>query len=236
MSMLEVNEISVFYGSLKALDNVSFKVNKGEIIALIGSNGAGKSTTLNTISGLLCPTSGSIEFLGNKISGLPSHKIVRMGISQVPEGRRLFPFLTVLENLEVGAYTKEAREKMKDKLEWVYQLFPVLKERRDQLAYTLSGGEQQMLAIGRALMTGPQLLTLDEPSIGLAPLVIQKIYNTIEELNNQGITILLVEQNVPLALKLADRAYVLENGKITLEGTGDELLKHEHVIKAYIGL
>lgn len=236
MAMLEVNGISVFYGSLKALDNVSFKVNKGEIVALIGSNGAGKSTTLNTVSGLLCPASGSIQFLGNEISGLPSHKIVRMGLSQVPEGRRLFPFLTVLENLEIGAYTKEAREKMKDKLEWVFQLFPVLRERRDQLAYTLSGGEQQMLAVGRALMTGPQLLTLDEPSIGLAPLVIRRIYNTLEELNNQGITLLLVEQNVPLALKLADRAYVLENGKITLEGTGEELIKNEHVIKAYIGL
>lgn len=236
MAMLEAHKLNVFYGSMKALDNLSFKVNKGEVTALIGSNGAGKSTTLNTISGLLCPASGSIEFLGNKISGLPSHKIVRMGISQVPEGRRLFPFLTVMENLEVGAYTKEAREKIKDTLEWVFQLFPVLRERRDQLAYTLSGGEQQMLAIGRALMTKPQLLTLDEPSIGLAPMVVQRIYNTLEELNNQGITLLLVEQNVPLALKLSDRAYVLENGKITLEGTGEELLKNEYVKKAYIGL
>lgn len=236
MPMLEVRDLSVYHGSLKALDAVSFEVNKAEIVALIGSNGAGKSTTLKTISGLLSPASGWIKFQGNGITGMPPHKIVKMGISQVPEGRCLFPFLTVQENLEVGAYTKEARKKIKDTIEWVFQLFPVLKERRRQLAYTLSGGEQQMLAIGRALMSRPQLIMLDEPSIGLAPIVVHRIYDAIKELNNQGITILLVEQNVPLALNTANRGYVLENGRITLHGKGEELLKNEHVRRAYIGV
>ncbi|MEM2768173.1 MAG: ABC transporter ATP-binding protein [Candidatus Bathyarchaeia archaeon] len=236
MPMLEVRDLNVYHGSLKALDGVSFYVDKAEIVALIGSNGAGKSTTLKAISGLLSPASGSIKFQGNSITNLSPHKIVKMGISQVPEGRCLFPFLTVQENLEVGAYTQEARRKIRETIEWVFQLFPVLKERKKQLAYTLSGGEQQMLAIGRALMSRPQLIMLDEPSIGLAPMMVRRIYDAIKELNNQGITILLVEQNVPLALNTANRGYVLENGRITLEGNGEELLKNEHVRKAYIGV
>ncbi|MEM1539601.1 MAG: ABC transporter ATP-binding protein [Candidatus Bathyarchaeia archaeon] len=236
MPMLEVRDLNVYHGSLKALDGVSFYVDKAEIVALIGSNGAGKSTTLKAISGLLSPASGSIKFQGNSITNLSPHKIVKVGISQVPEGRCLFPFLTVQENLEVGAYTQEARRKIRETIEWVFQLFPVLKERKKQLAYTLSGGEQQMLAIGRALMSRPQLIMLDEPSIGLAPMMVRRIYDAIKELNNQGITILLVEQNVPLALNTANRGYVLENGRITLEGNGEELLKNEHVRKAYIGV
>lgn len=234
--MLEVSRISVSYGEALALYEVSLKVNKGELVALIGSNGAGKTTTLKTISGLLRPTSGNVYFLGEKIDYLPPNVIADRGISLVPEGRRLFPFLTVIENLEVGAYTKKARKKLGDTIEWIYTLFPILKERKNQLAYTLSGGEQQMLAVGRALMSRPSLLMLDEPSLGLSPLIVEKIFKVLREINGEGVTILLVEQNVYVCLKLAYRAYVMENGKIILEGNGEDLLENEIVKKSYLGI
>lgn len=234
--MLRVSNINVFYGKFQALWEVSFYVDKGEIVVIVGSNGAGKTTALKTIHGLLHPSSGKIEFIGERINHLPPYKIIRKGISHVPEGRRLFPFFTVLENLKIGAYTAEAREKVEDTIDWVFQLFPILKERKNQLAYTLSGGEQQMLAIGRALMSRPKLLTLDEPSLGLAPKIVSKLFKVIEELNRQGVTILLVEQNTRLALNVAHRGYILENGKIVLEGSGKELLENEQVKKAYLGL
>ncbi|MBS7641003.1 MAG: ABC transporter ATP-binding protein [Candidatus Bathyarchaeia archaeon] len=234
--MLNVESINVFYGGAQALYNVSLQVSKGEIVALVGSNGAGKTTTLKTIAGLLRPSSGNIYFLNKRITNLPPNIISEKGISLVPEGRRLFPFLTVQENLEVGAYKGEARKKLKDSLELVYQLFPRLKERRNQMAYTLSGGEQQMLAIGRALMSRPKLLMLDEPSLGLAPVVYRKIFDTLKEINIQGITILLVEQNVHMALKLANRAYVMENGRIVMEGESEKLFVDENLRKAYLGI
>lgn len=234
--MLNVDRINVFYGGAQALYNVSLKVEKEEIVALVGSNGAGKTTTLKTIAGLMRPASGEIYFLGEKITGLPANIIAEKGVSLVPEGRRLFPFLTVQENLEIGAYKGEARRKLKESLEIVFQLFPVLKERRDQLAHTLSGGEQQMLAIGRALMSRPRLLMLDEPSLGLAPLICSKIYSALKEINSQGVTILLVEQNVHMALRLADRAYVIENGRIIMEGEGEKLLMDENLRRAYLGI
>ncbi|MEM2252426.1 MAG: ABC transporter ATP-binding protein [Candidatus Bathyarchaeia archaeon] len=234
--MLNVESINVFYGGAQALYNVSLQVSKGEIVALVGSNGAGKTTTLKTIAGLLRPSSGNIYFLNKRITNLPPNIISEKGISLVPEGRRLFPFLTVQENLEVGAYKGEARKKLKDSLELVYQLFPRLKERRNQMAYTLSGGEQQMLAIGRALMSRPKLLMLDEPSLGLAPVVYRKIFDTLKEINIQGITILLVEQNVHMALKLANRAYVMENGRIVMEGESEKLFVNENLRKAYLGI
>jgi len=234
--MLKVNKINVFYGDLHALWDLSFKVEKGEIVVIAGSNGAGKTTTLKTISGLLRPKSGSISFLGQRIDNIPSHHIVEMGISHVPEGRRLFSNLTVMENLKVGAYTPKAWEKRDDTLEWVFQLFPILKERKDQLAGTLSGGEQQMLAIGRGLMARPRLLMLDEPSLGLAPKIVLSIFKLIKDINEEGVTILLVEQNVRRALELADRGYVIETGRVVLEGEGKELLKSEYVKKAYLGL
>jgi len=234
--MLEVKRINVYYGDLQALWDVSFEVNKGEIVTIVGSNGAGKTTTLRTISGLLRPKPGEISFMGERIDRLPPHKIVEKGIAHIPEGRRLFPYMTVLENLELGAYTREAREKKDDTLEWVYQLFPKLKERRSQLAGTLSGGEQQMLAIGRALMSRPKLLMSDEPSLGLAPKLVLLVFEMLKKINEEGITILLVEQNVRHALELADRGYVLETGKIVLEGDSRELLANEHVKKAYLGM
>ncbi|RLE51214.1 MAG: ABC transporter ATP-binding protein [Candidatus Methanomethylicota archaeon] len=234
--MLVVDRINVFYGDLQALWDVSLKVEKGEILALVGSNGAGKTTTLNTISGILKPRSGKIEFMGKRIDGMPPHKIVELGIAQVPEGRQLFPEMTVLENLEMGAYTKRAREKFYDTLEWVYQLFPILKERKNQLAGTLSGGEQQMLAIARALMSRPQLLMLDEPSLGLAPKLVLLVFEMIHKINEEGVTILLVEQNVRHALSIAHRGYVIETGKIVLEGSGQELLENEYVKKAFLGM
>jgi branched-chain amino acid transport system ATP-binding protein len=235
--MLTLTNIHTFYGPIEALKGINIEVKQGEIVCLIGSNGAGKSTTLMTISGILKPSSGSIQFEGKTINGIPPHRIVKMGISQVPEGRRIFPKLTVKENLEMGAYTKFKVQSLKFKvqLDKIYELFPVLKERHKQLGGTLSGGEQQMLAIGRALMSSPKLLLLDEPSLGLAPIIVSKIFKTIKEVNREGVTVLLVEQNARAALKLSNRGYVLENGKIILEGKGEDLLSNEQVKKAYLG-
>lgn len=235
--MLKLESIHTFYGPIEALRGINIEVKQGEIVCLIGSNGAGKSTALMTISGILKPLSGDILFEGKSIKGISPHKIVEMGISQVPEGRRIFPILTVKENLELGAYTKlkVKSSKFKVQLDKIYKLFPVLKERQNQLGGTLSGGEQQMLAIGRSLMSNPKLLLLDEPSLGLAPILVSKIFKTIKEINREGVTVLLVEQNALAALKLSDRGYVLENGRIALEGRGEELLNNEQVRKAYLG-
>jgi branched-chain amino acid transport system ATP-binding protein len=231
--MLKVNKINVSYGNLQALWDVTFEINEGDITVIIGPNGAGKTTTLKTIIGLLKPLRGSITFMNEKIDEMTPYERVKRGISLVMEGRRLFPDMSVLENLEMGAYLNW--DKRFDIIERIFQLFPILKERKNQRASTLSGGEQQMLAIARALMSRPKLLMLDEPSLGLAPKVVLQIFDLIEKLKDEGITILLVEQNVKHALELADRAYVLENGKIVLEGKGDELLENEHVKKAYLG-
>ena len=234
--ILEVNSINVFYGIAHVLWDVSFNIKKGEKIVILGPNGAGKTTTLKTISGILHPKSGSIKFKGIRIDKLKPSKIVELGIVQVPEGRQLFPKMTVYENLILGAYTKRAREKVMDTLDWIYSLFPILKSRRNQLAGTLSGGEQQMLAIARALMACPELLMLDEPSQGLAPKIVIRIFEMIKRINNEGITILLVEQNVFQALKIADRGYVLENGRIVLSGSKEELVNNEYIKKSYMGL
>jgi branched-chain amino acid transport system ATP-binding protein len=234
--VLEVNSIDVFYGELQALWNVSLKVNKGERVAVLGSNGAGKTTTLRAILGILPIKNGSIKFLDKEIHNLPTHKIIELGVAIVPEGRRLFPGLTVLENLELGAYTRRAREKMKDTLEWIYQIFPILRERRNQLAGTLSGGEQQMLAIGRALMSKPKLLLMDEPTLGLAPKVALSVFDIINRINNDGVTILLVEQNVRHTLEVVDRAYILEGGRIVMEGESHRLIDNDYVKKSYLGL
>lgn len=235
--MLELIDIRTFYGPIEALRGIGIEVKQGEIVSLIGNNGAGKSTTLMTISGILRPEAGDIVFEGKSIMGIPPHRIVEMGISQVPEGRRIFPRLTIKENLEMGAYTKfkVQSSKFKVQLDKIFELFPVLKERQKQPGGTLSGGEQQMLAIGRALMSDPKLLLLDEPSLGLAPIIVSKIFRTIKEINSEGVTVLLVEQNARLALKLSDRGYVLENGRVVLEGKGEELLSNEQVKKAYLG-
>ena len=233
--MLEVKNIDVFYGLAQALWNVSFRIEEGEIIAIVGSNGAGKTTTLRAISGLISPSSGAIEFNGERLDRISSHRVVGKGIAHIPEGRGLFPFSTVLANLELGAYTRRARGKIKESLEYVFDLFPVLEERQKQLAGTLSGGEQQMLAVARGLMSSPNLLMLDEPSLGLAPKIVIKILEVVKQLNDQGITILLVEQNVHSALNLCDRGYVLENGRMVMEGSGEELISNPHVKKAYIG-
>jgi len=234
--VLEVKSINVSYGLVRVLWDVSFRVEEGEIVATVGSNGAGKTTTLRTISGLLRPSSGSIEFNGEGLDRVRSHSIVEKGIAHVPEGRRLFPFSSVLANLEIGAYTTGARKKIDENLEFVFELFPVLKERRRQLAGTLSGGEQQMLAVARGLMSRPRLLMLDEPSLGLAPILVGKVFEVLRELNDRGVTILLVEQNVSSALTLCNRGYVLENGRIVLEGSGQELLNNPHVKEAYLGV
>lgn len=234
--MLEICDLSTLYGKVQALWDVCLQINEAEIVALVGSNGAGKTTLLNTISGLLRPASGSVTFLGKRIDGLPSHAIVELGISLVPESGRVFADMTVRENLEMGAYPYRAWKQKEETLEQVYQVFPRLKERERQLARTLSGGEHQMLAIGRALMSKPRLCLFDEPSYGLAPLLVAEIFRVIQGLRDQGITILLIEQNVRRALEIADRAYVLENGRICMEGACTEILESDHVRKAYLGL
>jgi branched-chain amino acid transport system ATP-binding protein len=234
--MLEVSNLDVFYGKSQALRDISLKVNEREIVALVGSNGAGKTTLLNTISGLLHPASGSVEFLGRSIASLAPHKITKLGICQIPEGRKLFSDMTVGENLEMGAYSSEAWKRRKETLEQVYQVFPVLKERARQSAKKLSGGEGQMVAIGRGLMSSPKLCMFDEPSYGLAPKLFSEVLEVIKHLREQGITIFLVEQNVRQTLETADRAYVLENGQIVLEGKGKDLLQDDMVRKAYLGL
>jgi branched-chain amino acid transport system ATP-binding protein len=234
--MLEVSNLNVFYGKSQALRDISLKVNEKEIVALVGANGAGKTTLLNTISGLLHPASGSVEFLGQRIDRLAAHKIMRLGICQIPEGRKLFSDMTVGENLEMGAYSSEAWKRRQETLKQVYQIFPVLKERRKQSASKLSGGERQMVAIGRGLMSSPRLCMFDEPSYGLAPKLFSDVIDVIKRLREQGITIFLVEQNVRQTLKTADRAYVLENGQIVLEGKGEDLLQNEQVKTAYLGV
>jgi branched-chain amino acid transport system ATP-binding protein len=234
--MLNIDAIDVYYGDLQAVKEVSFQVGKDQIVSLVGSNGAGKTTTLNAISGLHRPRSGSICFGELNIERRGSHQIVELGIIQVPEGRMLFPEMTVMENLEMGCYSLRARKNFKGSLQEVINLFPILAERKEQLAGTLSGGEQQMLAIGRGLMAQPKVLMLDEPSLGLAPLVVEEIIETIKAIRTRGTAILLVEQNVFHALSISDRAYILENGEIVMEGKGEELLKNEKVRKAYLGL
>ncbi|MCR5834743.1 MAG: ABC transporter ATP-binding protein [Selenomonadaceae bacterium] len=235
MAMLEIKDINVYYGAIHAIKGISLSVEEGEIVTLIGANGAGKSTTLRTISGLLKPKTGTIQFLGKDIAGMPAHKIVREGISQVPEGRRIFAEMTVQENLELGAFIRDDTDEIKKDFEMVFQRFPRLQERRLQLAGTLSGGEQQMLAMGRALMSRPKLLLLDEPSMGLAPLLIREIFNIIVDINKTGTTILLVEQNANMALSIANRAYVLETGRITISGEAKKLAASEDIRKAYLG-
>jgi branched-chain amino acid transport system ATP-binding protein len=234
--MLEVNNLNVFYGKSQALRDVSLKVDEKEVVALVGANGAGKTTLLNTISGLLRPASGSVEFLGQRIDRLAPHRIMNLGICQIPEGRKLFSDMTVGDNLEMGAYSSAAWKRRKETLEHVYQIFPVLKERRKQSASKLSGGERQMVAIGRGLMSSPRLCMFDEPSYGLAPKLFLEVLEVVKRLREQGITILLVEQNVRNTLEVADRAYVLENGQIVLEDKGKDLLQNEQVKTAYLGV
>ncbi|MEN6350904.1 MAG: ABC transporter ATP-binding protein [Syntrophomonas sp.] len=233
--MLNIKEIDVFYGAIHALKKLSLKVEEGSIVTLIGANGAGKTTTLKSISGLLRPKNGSITFKGVDITKVAPEKIVGMGISQVPEGRRVFPTMTVLENLEMGAYLRKDKKQIDIDMETVFTRFPRLKERRKQTAGTLSGGEQQMLAIGRALMAKPTLMLMDEPSMGLAPLLVKEIFEIVKDINARGTTILLVEQNAHMALSIADRAYVIETGEIVLQGTAQELMNSEDVKKAYLG-
>ena len=234
-AMLDIKDINVYYGAIHAIKGISLTVNEGEIVTLIGANGAGKSTTLRTVSGLLTPKEGEIKFLGETISGLPAQDIVRAGISQVPEGRRIFANMTVMENLELGAYIRTDKDGIEKDYQMVFERFPRLAERKEQQAGTLSGGEQQMLAMGRALMSRPNLLLLDEPSMGLAPLLIREIFNIIVDINKAGTTVLLVEQNANMALSIANRAYVLETGRITLSGDAKELAASEDVRKAYLG-
>ena len=236
MSLLELRGLDVFHGDLPALRDVSLSVEAGEILSVVGANGAGKTTMLRTISGLLRPRAGEIVLDEARLDRLPCHAVVERGVVQVPEGRKIFPSLTVLENLELGSYTSRARAERRQTLERVFALFPILGERRRQVAGTLSGGQQQMLAIGRALMALPRILMLDEPSLGLAPMVVQEIFGIIAEINRTGTTILLVEQNTRQALALAQRGYVLENGRVALVGRGSELLDNEHVRRAYLGL
>lgn len=236
MVMLEVKKIDVFYGNSQVLWDVSLEVREGEIVSIIGANGAGKSTTLKTIIGLLVPRSGSIKFLGEDITKLPPHERIKRGISLIPEREKIFPKMSVEENLLLGLYPLEEKKKGSEKLEWIFEIFPILKERKNQQAGTLSGGEQQMLAIARALMSSPKLLILDEPSQGLAPIMVSKVFNIVENLKKEGVTILLSAQNVFHSLSISDRAYVLENGRITMEGKGKELLKDEKIKKSYLGM
>jgi branched-chain amino acid transport system ATP-binding protein len=233
--MLKVNKLNVYYDKVQVLWDASFKVEEGEVVTLLGSNGAGKTTTVKTIQGLLKPRSGSIKFMDKHIEGLPAYKTVGEGIALVPEGREIFPKMTVLENLMMGAYVPRAKDLQEDSLSWVFKLFPKLEERKKQLAGTMSGGEQQMLAIARALMSTPRLLMLDEPSLGLAPLIVLQVFEIIKKLKEEGVTVLLVEQNVHHALDISDRAYILEKGKVILEGDGFELLEDKYVKKAYLG-
>lgn len=235
--MLSLKHVDVYYGGIQALWQISLDVRQGEIVTIVGSNGAGKSTILRTITGLLHPRQGSIEYNRNPIHELSPDEIVREGISMVPEGRELFPRMSVRENLELGAaYVEKAHAKSADSLEWIYSLFPKLKERATQLAGTLSGGEQQMVAIGRALMSRPSILLMDEPSLGLSPLIVAEVFKTTQRINQEGLTILLVEQNVRQSLAMSHRAYVLENGRIVMEGIGRELMENAHVKEAYLGL
>lgn len=234
--MLQMDSVDTYYGDLQALFGVSLHIKEKEVISIVGSNGAGKTTTINAISGMLRCSSGKIEFLGKRIDTLPPHRIVEEGIVQIPEGRQLFPKMKVMENLVMGAYTRQARTKIKENLETVLELFPILKERKNQLAGSLSGGEQQMLAIGRALMARPKLLMLDEPSLGLAPMMVKQVFDTVKSINEFGTTILLVEQNVFNALSISDRGYVLENGRIIMEGEGKEILENEKIKETYLGI
>lgn len=235
MAMLKIDDINVYYGAIHALKGISVEVNQGEIVTLIGANGAGKSTTLRTISGLLKPKTGQIMFEGQNIAGLAAQNIVKLGISQVPEGRRVFAHMTVLENLELGAYLRSDTKEIKADMDVVFGRFPRLAERRSQLAGTLSGGEQQMLAMGRALMSRPRILLLDEPSMGLAPLLVKEIFSIVKDINETGTTILLVEQNAHMALSIANKAYVLETGRVILSGDAKELAASEEIRKAYLG-
>ena len=235
MAMLEVKDLNVYYGAIHAIKNISFEVNEGEIITLIGANGAGKTTTLHAVSGLLKPKSGSIHFCGKEITHTDAYKIPKLGLAQVPEGRRVFANMTVMENLEMGAYIRNGKENLNEEYERIFERLPRLKERRKQAAGTLSGGEQQMLAIGRALMSKPKMLLLDEPSMGLSPILVQEIFSIIQDVNKTGVTVLLVEQNAMMALNIANRAYVLETGQVVMSGDAKELSNNEQVRKAYLG-
>lgn len=235
MAMLEIKDLEVYYGMIQAIKGISFEVNEGEVIALIGANGAGKTTTLHTISGLITPKKGTVTFEGKEITRVPAHKIVSLGMAHVPEGRRVFASLSVLQNLKLGAYTRSSKDEIEESLKMVYGRFPRLEERKNQLAGTLSGGEQQMLAMGRALMSKPRIILMDEPSMGLSPIFVNEIFDIIKQVSAGGTTVLLVEQNAKKALSIADRGYVLETGRIVLSGKAEELLNDESVKKAYLG-
>ena len=235
MAMLEVKDLEVYYGVIQAIKGISFHVDKGEVIALIGANGAGKTTTLHTVTGLISPKNGHVLFAGKDITKVPGHKIVSMGMAHVPEGRRVFAELSVYENLKMGAYTRKDKNEIEESLKNVYKRFPRLEERKNQMAGTLSGGEQQMLAMGRALMSRPKIILMDEPSMGLSPIMVNEIFDIIRSVSESGTTVLLVEQNAKKALAIADRAYVLETGKIVLEGKAKDLLEDDSIKKAYLG-
>ena len=235
MALLEVKDLEVYYGMINALKGVSFEVNEGEVVALIGANGAGKTTILHTVTGLLSAKSGSVVYDGNDVTKVPAHRIVTMGMAHVPEGRRVFQQLTVLENLKMGAYTRSSAKEIEETLKEVYEHFPRLEERKNQIAGTLSGGEQQMLAMGRAMMSKPKLIVMDEPSMGLSPLLVKEVFKIIEVMHKAGITVLLVEQNAKMALSIADRAYVLETGSIAMSGDAKEMLNNDDIKKAYLG-